>query len=600
LGYEFEQENFKPLEVLRTAEFYRDWSLPYTTNSTANEHLSNAAFQLSDSTQNNKLNYTITNYNRSDNFNGYMQVIEHSSIIHSWKISDKVSLTTTSSPLQKDFYLRPSIDINKQFKQFKNLVIGATYTGENNKLQDKLPDTLNALSFAFNQWDAYIKSDTRKQNNWGITFTTRNDLLPYQSSLLKSDRSTNINLFANLLKNEKNQLKFNITYRKLHILDSLLTTQQEDESLLGRVQYLFKDWKGLLTGNVLYEVGSGQEQKLQYTYVQVPAGQGQYTWIDLNGDGIPELNEFTLALFTDQADYIRVYTPTGQYVTANYIQFNYSFDINPKALINPLTATGFKKFLTRMSSTSALQINKKDISTGKFEFNPFTQKLVDTTLLSLTSFLSNTFYFNRTSSKWGFDLTHSLSNNKALLTYGFQSNKIRNLIFKPRWNISKNFTTNLTLTSAINELITPAFNNQNYDVIEKSIAPAVSYVYKTNFRFTLTYNYDEKKNIGGDDENAVNNSLTMELKYNVLSNSTITTSFSLNSITFTSDSAGSATSTVGYIMLNGLLPGQNYLWDIEYTKRLSGNIEMSLQYEGRKPGSDNIINTGRASIRAIL
>jgi hypothetical protein len=600
LGYEFEQQNFKPLEVLRTAEFYRDWSLPYTAVSTANEHLANAGFQLSDTSQKNKLNYSVTNYNRSDDFNGFQQVLEHTSSISSWKITDKISLTTTSSPLQKDVYLRPFIDINKQFKELKNILVGVSYNGENNKLQDKIPDTLNLLSFAFNEWDAYIKSDPKKLNNWGITFSSRNDLLPAQSLLQDADRSTNINLFTNLLQNTKNQLKFNITYRKLHIIDPLITTQQEDESLLGRMQYLFKDWKGLLTGNLLYEVGSGQEQKLQYTYVQVPAGQGQYTWNDYNGDGIPQLNEFTIALFPDQANYIRVFTPSGQFVTANYIQFNYSFDVNPKALIDPLKATGFKKFLTRMSSSSALQINKKDVSTGKFEFDPFSKNLVDTSLISLSSFLSNTFYFNRTSSVWGFDVTHSLSNNKSLLTYGIQSSKIRNLTFKTRWNLNRNFTTNVMLVSGINELITPSFSNQNYDIIEQGIAPSVSYIYKTNFRFTLTYNYDNKKNTGGENERAVNNALTAELKYNVLSSSTITTSFSLNNIGFTSDSAGAANSAVGYVILNGLLPGQNYLWDIEYTKRLSGNIEMSLQYEGRKPGTDHIINTGRASIRAIL
>ena len=53
-------------------------------------------------------------------------------------------------------------------------------------------------------------------------------------------------------------------------------------------------------------------------------------------------------------------------------------------------------------------------------------------------------------------------------------------------------------------------------------------------------------------------------------------------------------------MLDGLLPGRNFLWNLDITKKLGGNLELGIQYEGRKPGEGNTIHTGRASLRAIL
>jgi hypothetical protein len=53
-------------------------------------------------------------------------------------------------------------------------------------------------------------------------------------------------------------------------------------------------------------------------------------------------------------------------------------------------------------------------------------------------------------------------------------------------------------------------------------------------------------------------------------------------------------------MLDGLVPGKNYLWTIDLTKRLTNFLELGIQYEGRKAGSSGIVNIGRAQVRALF
>jgi hypothetical protein len=593
--YEWVDKNFQPVERLRDPEFTRDWGLPILTNA-ATEQLPTISFELKDDKENDAL-YRFSSYIRSDGFTGIRNEIANHQFINKFEVTDAISLTNSTTPTDKGFFLRPNIDLHKTFASLKNYTIGATYYLEHNEQRNNLTDTVTPLSYAFETITAYIKSNEQKANHWSFNYFTRTDELPLYKSLVQTSKSNNYNFQAELYKNKHHQFRINATYRQLYVYNTQLIAQTPDNSLLGRAEYAVNEWKGFLTGNALYEIGSGQEQKRSFSYVEVPTGTGQYAWIDYNNDGIQQLNEFELAAFPDEAKFIRIYIPTNEYIKANYTQFNYAITLNPRVFLKTKGASSFNNFITRFVLQSSLQTYKKEQSNAAPAYIPTKGNINDTSLINLNHTYSNTLSFNRYSTAWGVDVTNITTYNKSLLTYGFETTQQNFWTLKTRANITRNYTLQLEQKFIRNSLTTPSFANRNYSIQTCSSTPQFIYTSSTKFRIETYYQYQLKKNaITFGDEKAVFNSLNINMKYNTVSSTSLMAGFQFSNINF----KGVDNTTVSYIMLEGLLPGKNLLWNINLTKRLVNNLEINIEYEGRKPSGTRIINTGTASIRALL
>jgi hypothetical protein len=596
LSYEYDDIRFQPLEPIRPLEYLRDWGLPLQLPK-ANETFYNAAFSVTDKLKN-TIHYELAGYNRDQSFRGIRNVLGHTLDVNGWHFNDQLSLTTDHGSINNGFFFRPSLDIAKTMKKLGYYTVGVNFSLEQNEQRSHLTDSVSTDSYSFTILQAYLKSPDKAPNKWGASYFYRQDAYPYGTNLAVANRSQNFNVYTELTKNKNEQVILNATYRNLQVVDSSVSTQPADKSLLARVQYSMHEWKSLLTANILYEVGSGQEQKRNYTYVAVPAGTGQYTWIDLNHDGIQQLNEFVLAQFTDQATYIRVYTPTNDYVKANYNTFNYSVTINPRLMLGN-KAVGFKKFLSNVFFQSSLQLNQKELATGFVQLNPVKAPLADTSLISRSSIFVNSFSYNKLNTYWGFDITNNRNISKALLTYGYQTQTLDEWNLRARWNLSRSFLLNAVFKTGTNYLFADntSFDSSNYNIKQFSIAPDLSYTAHANLRISVGYNYNPEvndKQFGG--ETSYSSAFNTDVKYNLVSSTSLQAKFTYNDLHYN----GSTNTTVSYIMLDGLLPGQNYIWSLDMTKKLGSFLELNITYEGRKPGEGNVIHTGRASLRAIL
>ena len=325
-------------------------------------------------------------------------------------------------------------------------------------------------------------------------------------------------------------------------------------------------------------------------------GQGIYTWIDYNEDGIKDLNEFEIAQFVDQASYIRVFTPSNEYVKTYSNEYNQSIYWRPERIWS--NKKGFLKFLSRFSDQARGRINRKtNYFGGANAFNPFVTQINDTNLISTNSNLRNTVFFNRTSSIVGAQYTFQEVRSKILLASGFDSRENAYHEVSVRWNIKRKFT--IKASGKIGDKISTAdyTTGRDYNLNYYFVEPSFIYQPNTVFRVTLDGRVSEKRNaasLGG--ELALVNEIGTTFKFNQAEKGSLQGSFKVVSIVYD----GIQNSALGFEMLEGLKPGVNYTWNVGYQRSISKNLQLSVQYNGRKSEGNKFIHSGGSPVRAFF
>jgi hypothetical protein len=215
---------------------------------------------------------------------------------------------------------------------------------------------LETNSYQFYDYQFYLANGDSIKNNYKIFYRERYDQRSDSLSLAPVAKARTAGGEIKLTEMRNQSLNVVTSYRELKVLNSTLLNQTPENSLLGRIDYELRLFKNEFTLNNFYEVGSGLELKREFQYIKVNDGQGVYTWIDYNSDGIKDLNEFEIAQFIDQASYIRVFTPSNEYVKTYSNEFNQSIYWRPERIW--ASKKGIKKFLSRFSDQARVRINQ--------------------------------------------------------------------------------------------------------------------------------------------------------------------------------------------------------------------------------------------------
>ena len=580
ISHEYAHKNFKTLQRWEPVEFNRDWNL-LTNNATKNY------FQSEFNLQNKKNDFILYRYNHLNyvaTFNGNKHELQSKIRHKNTTFFIDGSFLTNTSTIEDNSFLRAKATIEHHFK--KSWLGAFTNLETNSRKNTSSRDFINT-SHRFKEFEAYFGiGDTAKVfAKIGFNYRNNDSIKLNEFKEINNRKSFYIN--SNLIQSKNTNLSVYANYR---ITENNFS--KDEKSLNSRFifnQKLFHDFMNI---NTLYETSSGNVARQEYMYLKTAPGLGYYTWIDYNSDGVQDFDEFEVAEFQDQANYLRVPKPNLRFLATTRVKFRQAINFNFKQWKNK---NGFKKTLSHFNNESLLSIENEQSRIGNsFNFNPF--NFDENKIIGLNLSLRNSLYFNRNIQKYSTSYTFGKQRNKQQYFIGTQENNTKTHQIDFTHKFATFWLFDLMGKVSENDLQTENFNNRNYSIEGKEIQPKITFLHSQNKRFTAFYHYKNKANSLENFEALQQQKFGIEYYYISEKQDQITANVNV----FLNDFIGDTNTPVAYQMLEGLQAGKNYTWNLLFNKKLNSFLNLNLNYLGRKSENSKIIHTGSVQLRAVF
>ncbi|MCZ6899003.1 MAG: hypothetical protein O7F74_02085, partial [Bacteroidetes bacterium] len=592
INFEFNSRNFKAIDRFRYIEFDRDWSYnPRSLDPKFEDKILTTSINLQKDVFNN-ISYKLVGRKKGSLINGLQHYISLKQLFGKLQLSSDAFLMDNKRLNDRSEWKRLNVDISFLMK---NVVPGYVYGLDKNVVTD-LSDSIINSAMNYTSHTFYLRSPGNAKTKYDARYVYREDNLPLDGEIQLNSRSNTGSFNLSSEVSDKHTLGLQFIYRNLENIADLSPGRNE-ETISGRIDWLGSMLDNNLRMEVNYTLSNSRELRREFSYLQVPTGEGTHTWRDLNDDGIQDLNEFFLAINTDEQNYVKLFVPTNDFISAFDNLLNYRLNVNFPSKWRG--QGGIKEFLSRFSNNTSWTSHHKVVDNNlDARLLPFIVNLEDDDVLSVRETMRSTLFYNRSNPKFGLSLTTFTNKRKQLLTNGFEARNSQGLEFTNRINITRFYNFKITSSRSVNNSSSNFLQGRDFKIRELKLSPVISWQPSAKMRISTTYSISDKRNSSDFETpgNAVINEFSTELRLNNAAKSSLIANFRFIDIEF----QGEENTPLGYELLQALRPGSNLTWMVNFQKKLTSGLQLNLTYEGRKSPSVDLVQIGRVQMTALF
>lgn len=582
LDLKYIDKNFETIERIFGPEFERDWGYEANSFNGQNQTLANASFGFRKSNLG-SFDYTLESLKLGTLFSGQKNILRvNLSEINNLEFISSTSIMASSNIGIDSEFVRSYNSLVLDYKKIWT-ELGYEYekkesNGQNITNSADFANKLFKIKTGFgNKEKTFVEIGYKKKINDSLVVDILNEVNNYDSYFVNSQ----------IINNKKSKLNVYLNFNRL----KSYVNDNEEEYLNTRIIQRQKILKNSFNSDLFFESSAGNLPQQEYTFIEVEPGMGSYKWIDINGNGIQELEEFEIAVFEDEAIFIRVLLPNQIFLRAYQNKLNYSLQTNFSIFQNSNMI--FLKILSNISNKFQISVDNKSKFQGK---NIILNSLFkgNDDLLAYNIGVKNSFAINRSKDKYS--ITYTYAENEKKNSYSFGSNQHMSRLNKINVAHKINPSTLFEIVTNSERKInwSENFSQKNYKIKEDLIKPKLTYFYDENNRINFSYANTSVINLIGDNETLKQQTFGTEMYFNTKKKNGAVVNFNYYNNKFD----GENNSVISYTMMNGLKNGENYTWSFTLVKKLNKTLDMNVRYFGRKSPKTPSLHNASFQVRA--
>lgn len=467
---------------------------------------------------------------------------------------------------------------------------GLLWEWEQNAARNTHDSLLPQRAYRFQQSSYYLDWITKNGWTYGGRLGKRLDYSPYNQEFKKTSAGWNGSLNMRYQSAQGAYWNLQLHRRSLNRFDSSLLFPSGPEGSQWMLRSEWRTENNWLRTNGFVQSSSGREQRRQYVYVEVPAGQGNYSWVDYNENEIQEQNEFEPAVFRDQARFIRLLLPLPDFIETR----NNDYTLNAE-----VTAPETWKAVQRFSSSHSFVFSGKN-NNSRFGASLLPETLfkesINGSYLSGRSMHRHSLFYNKYEGRFSLEYTFQKQEQSTLLGTGNERRKHSQHLSTLRLSGSGPWLWNQYLELSETGARSDFFEANNYAFRQYSIEEKITYNGLRNFRISLfgkylPFHFTDNSLRSGSQWDAGS-----ECQLGLFGSSNMEAALSYSRIEFLGPAGGPA----AFDVLRGLQPGNNLKWNIALRMKTGDHVQIDFGYEGRKIAELNTIHNGRVEARYLF
>lgn len=586
IKYEYLDSAFAPVQPFRAMDFNRNWGIEESARFQAGEeHLINMGTSIESKSK--VLSYDLALRNKENMGSGFQHNVNFQNNGEVRLNIDGFLMESENGEIDTD-WKKALVDF--KYAKFK-LMPGYTFRTQQHQIKNK-----GELSRSFQHFDSHefyiVKEDSGKWN-FNLSHELRSDKIPLEGQMIKAENAQNTQLKSSFNYGQGNSFAFNFLRRNIQ---QRIDSAQSQQYFQGGVNWQSTFWDHNIIQNLNFQTGTGRVLQRSYFFMEVARGLGSHSWSDLNENGEQELNEF----FEDETDYgdrnyVKVLTMGDEYQTA-YIN-NLQYQLRWKMPNSWVKSQNLLQYLGKLSGNFNANLDTKNtFEEWSNRISPFNMEQ-DENILSSRNMWKSSFFYDRGGNVF-LETNWSQSNRKQLLLDGFEGMQRRYFSFAGTWNAFQDWNFNALYKTSQNSSFSDRVEERDYQFNSTAIIPKIMWQGGNNHRVSLSYKNENKWSpdevIGG---KVLVNSVELSNKFIQGSNGVLESKFSYVSV---NSELANNQSPLAYEMFEGLLAGDNYVWNVSLRRKIIGDLNLILQYIGRKSEDQKTIHNGSVQITAIF